>query len=127
MSKQATRQTVPEGIRITKVGLWYILLAVLVAIPAANTGNNALYMVEACLLSLLVVSGVTSRQNLRKVEITVKPPGEVAMMPAGPVRRSGATRYSNPNIRKSAAPTNKRTRSERVRFLWGRSFTFHIP
>jgi len=71
------RQTVPEGIRITKVGLWYILLAVLVALPAANTGNNALYMVEACLLALLVVSGVTSRQNLRKVDVALAAPGEV--------------------------------------------------
>lgn len=71
------RKTVPEGIRITKVGLWYILLAVLVALPAANTGNNALYMVEACLLALLVVSGITSRQNLRRVDIELMPPGEV--------------------------------------------------
>ena len=77
MRKLPKRKTVPEGIRITKVGLWYILLAVLVALPAANTGNNALYMVEACLLSLLVVSGITSRQNLRRVDIEVAPPGEV--------------------------------------------------
>ena len=84
MSQAKKRQTVPEGIRITKVGLWYILLAVLVAVPAANTGNNSLYMVEACLLALLVVSGVTSRQNLRRVEIEVEPPGEVyARQPFG--------------------------------------------
>lgn len=49
----------------------------LVALPAANTGNNALYMVEACLLALLVVSGVTSRQNLRKVDVGLASPGEV--------------------------------------------------
>lgn len=73
----SARRTVPEGIRITKVGLWYILLAVLVAVPAANTGNNALYMVEASLLALLVVSGVTSRQNLRRVDIELESPPEV--------------------------------------------------
>ncbi|MEJ2086503.1 MAG: DUF58 domain-containing protein [Acidobacteriota bacterium] len=72
-----SRRTVPEGIRITKVGLWYIVLTVLVAIPAANTGNNSLYLVEACLLALLVVSGVTSRQNLRRLEIDLTPPAEV--------------------------------------------------
>jgi uncharacterized protein (DUF58 family) len=72
-----SRQTVPEGIRITKVGLWYIVLTVLVAIPAANTGNNSLYLVEACLLALLVVSGVTSRQNLRRLDIELVPPAEV--------------------------------------------------
>lgn len=71
------RRVVPEGIRITKVGLWYVLLTVLVAIPAANTGNNALYMVEACLLALLVVSGVTSRQNLRCLDIELSSPAEL--------------------------------------------------
>lgn len=73
----ALRKTVPEGIRITKVGLWFIILTVLVAVPAANTGNNALYLVEATMLSLLVVSGVISRQNLRRLEIDFQPPSEV--------------------------------------------------
>ena len=73
----ALRKTVPEGIRITKVGLWFIILTVLVAVPAANTGNNALYLVEATMLSLLVVSGVISRQNLRRLEIDFDPPLEV--------------------------------------------------
>lgn len=78
------RRTVPEGIRITKVGLWYIALTVLVAIPAANTGNNSLYLVEACLLALLVVSGVTSRQNLRRLRVELSPPAEVyARQPFG--------------------------------------------
>jgi hypothetical protein len=72
-----TRRTVPEGIRITKVGLWYIVLTILVAVPAANTGNNALYLVEAFLLALLVVSGVASRQNLRRLELDFEPPAEI--------------------------------------------------
>jgi len=75
--KASARRTVPEGIRITKVGLWFIILTILVAIPAANTGNNALYLVEATMLSLLVVSGVISRQNLRRLEIDLLPPSEV--------------------------------------------------
>jgi uncharacterized protein (DUF58 family) len=73
----ASRKTVPEGIRITKVGLWFIILTILVAIPAANTGNNALYLVEATMLSLLVVSGIISRQNLRRLEVDLSPPSEV--------------------------------------------------
>ena len=72
-----SRRTVPEGIRITKVGLWYIVLTILVAVPAANTGNNALYLVEAFLLALLVVSGVTSRQNLRRLELDFESPTEI--------------------------------------------------
>jgi uncharacterized protein (DUF58 family) len=72
-----TRRTVPEGIRITKVGLWYIVLTILVAVPAANTGNNALYLVEAFLLALLVVSGLASRQNLRRLDVGFEPPTEI--------------------------------------------------
>lgn len=71
------RRTVPEGIRITKVGLWYLVLTILVAVPAANTGNNALYLVEAFLLGLLVVSGLASRQNLRRLDLVFEPPTEI--------------------------------------------------
>ena len=71
------RRTVPEGIRITRVGVWYIVLTLLVAVPAANTGNNALYLVEAALLAVLVVSGFLSRGNLRRLEVGFEPPGEL--------------------------------------------------
>jgi hypothetical protein len=60
-----SRRAVPEGIRITTVGLWYVLLSVLVAIAATNTGNNALYMVLALMFSVLILSGLASRENVR--------------------------------------------------------------
>jgi uncharacterized protein (DUF58 family) len=72
-----SRRGVPEGIRITTVGLWYVLFTVLVAIAATNTGNNALYMVLALMFSLLLVSGVASRENVRGLEAALDPPGEV--------------------------------------------------
>jgi uncharacterized protein (DUF58 family) len=72
-----SRRAVPEGIRITTVGLWYVLLTVLVAIAATNTGNNALYMVLAMMFSVLIVSGVASRENVRGLEAALDPPGEV--------------------------------------------------
>jgi uncharacterized protein (DUF58 family) len=68
---------VPEGIRITTVGLWYVLLTVLVAIAATNTGNNALYMVLALMFSVLILSGLVSRENVRGLEAALEPPGEV--------------------------------------------------
>ncbi|HUO85985.1 MAG TPA: DUF58 domain-containing protein [Thermoanaerobaculia bacterium] len=71
------RRTVPEGIRITKVGLWFVLLTLLLATAATNTGNNALYMVLSLMLALLLVSGVASRQNVRGLELEVEPPREV--------------------------------------------------
>lgn len=67
----------PEGIRITKVGLWYVLFAVLVAIAATNTGNNALYLVVAVMLGTLVVSGISSRQNVGGLEADLWIEGDV--------------------------------------------------
>lgn len=71
------RRVVPEGIRITKVGLWYVLLTVVVAVAATNTGNNTLYMVLALMLASLIVSGVTSRHNVRSLAVTLLEPGDV--------------------------------------------------
>lgn len=68
---------VPGGIRITRVGLWYVLLAVIVAAAATNTGNNALYLVLSLQLALLGVSGVTSRWNVRGLRIGVEGPRDV--------------------------------------------------
>lgn len=71
------RRVVPEGIRITKVGLWFVLLTVVVAVAATNTGNNTLYMVLALMLASLVVSGVTSRLNVRSLGVDLEEPAEV--------------------------------------------------
>lgn len=71
------RRGVPEAIRITRVGLWFVLFTVIVGIAATNTGNNALYLVLAMMLALLAVSGMVSRWNLRRLEIAVEPPGEL--------------------------------------------------
>ncbi len=75
--RRRERHGVPEGIRITKVGLWFVLFTVVVAVAATNTGNNALYLVLACMLALLVVSGVVSRWNLRRLAVRLEPPGDV--------------------------------------------------
>ena len=63
-----SRKRVVEGIRITKAGAVYILLTLIVGVAAANTGNNALYIVEALLLALLVFSGITSRRNVAQLD-----------------------------------------------------------
>src|SRR6266581_7088496 len=64
-------------IRITNFGLGYILMCLVVAIGATNTGNNGLYVVLAGMLAAMVVSGVLSRRNVRGVACTIEPIGEV--------------------------------------------------
>lgn len=71
------RRSTPEGIRITTVGLWFVLLSFLVAVAATNTGNNALYTVLALMFSVLIVSGVLSRQNVRALAVELAAPGEI--------------------------------------------------
>lgn len=71
------RKTIVEGIRITRIGLLYIGLTLVVGVAAANTGNNALYIVEALLLAVLVLSGLTSRRNVTKLDVTLELPEEV--------------------------------------------------
>ncbi len=69
---------VPEWeIRITNFGLGYILLSLVVAIGATNTGNNGLYLVLAAMLASMVVSGLVSRRNVRGVSCEVEAVGEV--------------------------------------------------
>ncbi|HEX6898131.1 MAG TPA: DUF58 domain-containing protein [Thermoanaerobaculia bacterium] len=77
MKRLFARRAVPEGIRITTVGLWYVLFTVIVAIAATNTGNNALYMVLALMFAVLIFSGLVSRENVRRLEAELDPPGEV--------------------------------------------------
>ena len=58
-----------ERIRITKAGIWFVLITLVVGAAAGNTGNNALYLVASMLLALLGLSGLISRRNLRKLSI----------------------------------------------------------
>jgi uncharacterized protein (DUF58 family) len=64
-------------IRITNFGLGYILMCLVVAIAATNTGNNGLYLVLAAMLSAMIVSGMLSRRNVRGVACVIEPIGEV--------------------------------------------------
>src|SRR5215471_14912547 len=64
-------------IRITNFGLGYILMSLVVAIGATNTGNNGLYLVLAAMLAAMSVSGVVSRRNVRGVSCEIEPIGDV--------------------------------------------------
>jgi uncharacterized protein (DUF58 family) len=65
-----------DRVRITRVGVGFILLTIVVGLAAVNTGNNALFMVEATMLGALIVSGVASRHNLRGLAVVVEAPPE---------------------------------------------------
>ena len=77
LARRWRRRPAPEGIRITKVGLWFVLFTIIVGVAATNTGNNALYLVLATMLSLLVVSGIVSRWNLRRLQWSLTAPEDL--------------------------------------------------
>jgi uncharacterized protein (DUF58 family) len=62
---------------VTRAGVIYILIAVVIAIAAINTGNNLLYVIVAALLSAIVVSGIASSSVLRSLELDVHLPEHV--------------------------------------------------
>lgn len=62
---------------VTRAGLIYILISVVIGIAAINTGNNLLYVVVAALLSAILVSGVASAWVLKGLALDVHLPEHV--------------------------------------------------
>lgn len=64
-------------LRPTREGWWCLLAAVGVGFAAVSTGNNLLYLLEAMLLGLVVVSGLLSEMSIRGLRLAVQAPDEV--------------------------------------------------
>jgi len=62
---------------VTRTGIIYALVSVVIGIAALNTGNNLLYIVVAAMLAAMVVSGIVSAINLEELEIDVRLPEHV--------------------------------------------------
>jgi uncharacterized protein (DUF58 family) len=67
---------------LTREGMAYLGLALLIGIAAVNTGNNLLYIVLGAMLSAVGVSGVASAGVLRRLELElIAPRNAFAMRP----------------------------------------------
>ena len=64
-------------VRVTNVGLGFILMTLVVAVAATNTGNNGLYILVSLFLGALVVSGVVSRRNVENIVVELDGPAEI--------------------------------------------------
>src|SRR5580704_13979361 len=62
---------------VTKVGIIYVAIVLVIGIAALNTGNNLLYIVVAALLAAILVSGFASALVLRDLELDVRLPEHV--------------------------------------------------
>jgi uncharacterized protein (DUF58 family) len=63
--------------RPTREGWWCLAVTVGLGVIAMNTGNNLLYLLEAMVLSLIIVSGLLSEQSVRGVRVVVRPPDDI--------------------------------------------------
>ena len=59
----------PLDYRVTREGMVYLGGIFVVALAALNTGNNLLFMMLACLLAGILISGVLSQMVLSGVEV----------------------------------------------------------
>jgi uncharacterized protein (DUF58 family) len=62
---------------VTKGGIVYVLVTLVIGIAALNTGNNLLYIVVAAMLAAILVSGYVSAWVLRYLELDVRLPEHV--------------------------------------------------
>lgn len=63
--------------KLTREGWIYIGGIVLVALAAINTGNNLLFLVLACLIASILMSGVLSSMTLAGVELNLQLPEHI--------------------------------------------------
>ncbi|HEV2401543.1 MAG TPA: DUF58 domain-containing protein [Candidatus Sulfotelmatobacter sp.] len=62
---------------VTRAGIIYVLVTLVIGIAALNTGNNLLYIVVAAMLAAIIVSGYVSAWVLRYLELDIHLPEHV--------------------------------------------------
>jgi len=62
---------------VTRGGIIYVLVTLVIAIAALNTGNNLLYIVVAAMLAAILVSGYVSALVLRYLELDIRLPEHI--------------------------------------------------
>jgi len=59
-----------EGVvRLTKIGVSFVIFTIVVGFAAINTGNNALYIGLSFMLGCLLLSGIASKGGLQKLDV----------------------------------------------------------
>jgi len=109
---------------VTRVGISYIAVVLIVGVAALNTGNNLLYIVVAAMLSAIIVSGLASAAVLRGLELEVRLPEHVFARRAVPGRivlrntRRGLAAFSVSVVPLGKEKSKKRWRWERTTFAF---------
>jgi uncharacterized protein (DUF58 family) len=62
---------------VTRQGIVYMVLVLVIGVAALNTGNNLLFIIVAAMLSAILVSGVASAGVLRSLELEASVPEHI--------------------------------------------------
>ena len=62
---------------VTREGLAYMALVLVVGVAALNTGNNLLFIIVSAMLAAIVVSGISSAFMLRRIDLEIGLPEHV--------------------------------------------------
>ena len=111
--------------KVTKFGLLYVSVVLLIGVAALNTGNNLLYIIVAAMLAAIAVSGVASAVVLRDLELDVRLPEHV--FAGEPVRGRLALRNPRkwmPSLSVNVAPFGKQAKTKQ--WQW-KPATFAFP
>ncbi|HEU5410423.1 MAG TPA: hypothetical protein VFU57_05340, partial [Candidatus Acidoferrales bacterium] len=63
--------------RLTREGVIYLAAVFIVVLASVNTGNNLLFMILACLLAGILISGILSRAVLTGLDLKIELPEHV--------------------------------------------------
>lgn len=110
---------------VTRAGVIYAVVVLLIGIAALNTGNNLLYIIVAAMLAAIVVSGAASAFCLRGLELELKIPDHIF---AGTEVEATVCVHNPrrwlPSLSVSAVPIEKKTEYKRWRWV---ATTFAVP
>ena len=124
----ATRVREAMDYDVTRAGMIYILISVVIGIAAINTGNNLLYVVVATLLSAILVSGIASALVLRSLTLDVHLPEHVFAgrpMLARLLLRNASSWLPSFSVRVVPAK-RKNNNNNKERWRW-EAYTFALP
>ena len=105
---------------VTREGVLYLAMVLVIAVAALNTGNNLLFIVVSAMLAAIVVSGVASAAILRGLELDVGLPEHVFAGESVLVRLALSNRRRVlPSLSVSVIPP--KAQRPRTRLKWERS------
>jgi uncharacterized protein (DUF58 family) len=79
LAKRVAGGRIPDAFdyEVTRAGIIYVGVVLLIGVAALNTGNNLLYIIVAAMMAAIVVSGVASAIVLRGLELDVRLPEQI--------------------------------------------------